>query len=239
MAVEYSKISRYYRPIHCDKMVLKSRRFCVVPSVFLMVLVLFVCGCNHSAYRISGSSLPFAEMRPSDKPATSRYPYTLVVSSPIDKRPQHYREFVAGTKWDGCTSDPFWGWDASQMIQQRVVKEFEASGLFSKVSTVSAASDDVIMKTEIHSFCSKSVGCLYIHVVGVISLRVTLEQNGKVFLDRKFERVVTDADIEYTRAEVGFIKKAMFFALVDSLRQVLIDLREQTEADSEIWKQNS
>jgi ABC-type uncharacterized transport system auxiliary subunit len=207
----------------------------LVRGVALIVLVFFVCGCSRSAFRVSGASHSFAEKRTGETARTACYPYALVVSTPVDQRTQHNGEHVAGTKWTGCTSDPFWGWDAAQMIRQKLVKEFQDSGLFKKVSTAPASPDDVIMKTEILSFCSQSEGSLVIQVVGIISLRVTLEQKGKVLLDRKFERVVTDANIEYTRAEVGYIKKAMFIALTDTLRELLKDLLQQTATESATW----
>lgn len=221
-----------------DDMTLRPRFACRVPVVALMVLILLICGCNRSALRVPGASLSFPET-PTGYTAKTSYPHVLVVSAPVDQRSQHYGERVAGTKWTGCSTDPLWGSDASQIIQQRLVKEFQASGLFSKVSTTPTGPDDIIMRTEIHAFCSQSVGFLIIRVAGISSLRVILEQNGKVLLDRKFEKVVTDADKEYSGSQVTFIEQAMKVTMADSLRELLKDMLKQTETESTTWKARS
>jgi ABC-type uncharacterized transport system auxiliary subunit len=213
-------------------MTLKQR---ISGPVTLMVLVLLVCGCNRSAFRVPGASLSFPDT-PTGYKAKASCPYVLVVSSPVDQRAQHYEERVAGTKWTGCSTDPFWGSDASQIIQQRLVKEFQASGLFSGISTAPTGPDDIIMKTEIHAFCSQTVGFLIARVAGISSLRVTLEQNGGVLLDRTFDKVITDADKEYTGSQVTFIEQAMNVTMADSLRELLRDMLKQTEAEAKSWR---
>ena len=122
----------------------KARLAGSVLTVALIVLVLFVCGCNRSALRVAGASLSFPET-PTGYTAKTSYPYVLVVSTPVDQRSQHYGKRVAGTKWTGCSTDPLWGSDASQIIQQRLVKELQASNLFSKVFTTPTGPDDVII----------------------------------------------------------------------------------------------
>jgi len=206
-------------------------------SVLIVALIgflLFVCGCNRSAIRVPGASLSFLETSTGYTSKTS-YPHILVVSTPVDQRSQHYGERVAGTKWKGCSTDPFLGSDVSQIIQQRLLKELQASNLFSKVSTTPTSSEDVIMKTEIHAFCSQSVGFMIVRVAGISSLRVTLEQNGKVLLDRKFEKVVTDADKEYTGSQVTFLEQAMKVTMAVSLRELLKDMLKQIEEDAKSW----
>ena len=206
-------------------------------SVLIVALIgflLFVCGCNRSAIRVPGASLSFLETSTGYTSKTS-YPHILVVSTPVDQRSQHYGERVAGTKWKGCSTDPFLGSDVSQIIQQRLLKELQASNLFSKVSTTPTSSEDVIMKTEIHAFCSQSVGFMIVRVAGISSLRVTLEQNGKVLLDRKFEKVVTDADKEYTGSQVTFLEQAMKVTMAVSLRELLKDMLKQIDEDAKSW----
>jgi predicted oxidoreductase len=68
---------------------------------------------------------------------------------------------------------------------------------------------------------------------------VTLEQNGKVLLGRKFEKVVTDADKEYTGSQVTFLEQAMKVTMADSLRELLKDMMEQTEADAKSWNERT
>ncbi len=204
-------------------------------SAFLIVIVFFGCGCNRSALRVPGASLSFPET-PTGYTAKTSYPHVLLISTPVDQRSLHYSEHVAGTKWMGCSTDPLWGTDASQIIQQRLAKELQASNLFSEVSTTPTGPDDVIMKTEIHALCSQSVGFLIIRVAGISSLHVTFEQKGKVLLDQKFEKGVTDADKEYTGSQVTFIEQAMKVTMADSLRELMKDMLKQTEAAVNSWQ---
>jgi hypothetical protein len=212
-----------------------KRKFpCIISTFFVILVVLLVSGCNRSAVRIPGASLDFPQTSTGYK-AKESCACAVVVSIPIDLRPQHYVEKVAGTKWKGCSTDPFWDTSASGVIEQRLVRELRASGLFTKVSSVSANPQDVIMKTEIHAFCSQAVGFLFGRVAGISSLRVILEQNGKILLDRKFEKVVTDADKEYTGSKAGFLEQAMKVTMADSLRELLKDMFKQFEAEAKTW----
>ncbi len=102
----------------------------------------------------------------------------------------------------------------------------------------SGNASDVIMKTEIHAFCSQAVGFIYLRVAGISALRITLEQNGKVLLDRKFEKVVTDADKEYTGSQVTFIEQAMMVTMADSLRELLKNMLEQLEMEAKVWSKD-
>ncbi len=191
-------------------------------------------GCNRSALRVPGASLAFPQT-PTRYVAKAGYPYVIVISTPIDERAKHYGERVAGTKWKGCSTDPFWNTSAPQIIEERLITELQASNLFSKASRVSTNQQDVIMKTEIHAFCSQTRGFFWVRVVGISSLRVILEQNGKVLLDHKFEKVVTDADKEYTGSQVSFVEQAMKVSMADSLRELLKEMFKQIEANSSTW----
>jgi hypothetical protein len=213
-------------------------RFVGYILVILIAAVLFISGCNRSALRVPGASASFPET-PTGYIAKINYPYAVVVTTPVDLRSRHYGERVAGTKWTGCSTDPLWGTNASEIIQQRLVKELQASGLFSKVLTVPTGPDDVTMKTEIYAFCSQSAGFLVVRVAGITSLRIVLEQNGKVLLDRKFERVVTDADKEYSGSQVSFLEQAMSVTMADSLRELQKDMLKQLETEVIKWKERS
>lgn len=213
----------------------KTRSTCSISTFVLILFALLITGCNRSALRIYGASLAFPQT-PTGYEAKESCPYAVVVSTPIDQRPQHYGEYVAGTKWKGCSTDtsPFWN-NGPEIIRQRMIKELETSNLFSNVSLVSTNPQDVIMKTEIHAFCSQVRGFFYGRVAGISSLQVILEQNGKVLLARKFEKVVTDADKEYTGSQVGFIEQAMKVTMADSLRELLKDMFKQFEAEAKTW----
>jgi ABC-type uncharacterized transport system auxiliary subunit len=217
-----------------NEMTLKPKFACSSSTFVLILLILLISGCNRSAVRIHGASLAFPQT-PTGYKAKESYPYAVVVSTPIDQRAKHSGEKVAGTKWKGCSTDPFWNTSAPEIIEQRLVTELEASNLFSNVSTTSTDPHDVIMKTEIHAFCSHTVGFFIARVAGISSLRVILEQNGKILLDRKFEKVVTDADKEYTGSKAGFLEQAMKVTMADSLRELLKDMFKQFEAEAKAW----
>jgi hypothetical protein len=202
------------------------------------MLVCCASGCNRAAVRIPGASLSFPET-PTRYTAKISFPYTVAVPIPADQRAQHYGERVAGTRWTGCSTDAFWSTDAAQLIQQRLVTELQSSGLFSKVSSAPASPDDVVLRSEIHAFCSQAVGFLFIRVAGISALRVSLERNGKILFDYKFERVVTDADKEYSGSQVTFIEQAMSVTMADSLRELIKDMLKRFEAEATTWKQGA
>jgi hypothetical protein len=88
----------------------------------------------------------------------------------------------------------------------------------------------LILKTQIHAFCSQAVGFLFMRIAGISAFDFTLEHNGKVIWQRKIEHVVTDADSEYTGSQVTFIEQGMTTLMSDSLRVDLKDLLTQLEA---------
>jgi hypothetical protein len=105
------------------------------PVVVMILSVFLMSGCNRSALRIYGASGDFPET-PTRYTAKASYPYGIAVSTPIDLRSEHYGEPVAGTKWKGCSTDPFTNpGTASEVVRLRLVKELQTASLFSKVST--------------------------------------------------------------------------------------------------------
>lgn len=211
----------------------KRRLVCLL---LLMTLVLLAYGCNRSALRIPGASLSFPETPTGFTAKATPYPYAVVVSTPVDQRSQHYGERVAGTKWTGCSTDSFWATTAPEIIQQRLVKELRTSGMFLSVATAQTNPDDVVMKTDINAFCAQTVGFIIGRVAGITSLHVTIERNSKVLLDQKFEKVVTDADQEYTGSSVGMIEQAMTTTMGDSLRELLKKMLKQIDVAAANWK---
>ena len=196
----------------------------------IALLLLATTGCNRATLRVYGASGEFPQTV-SGYIAKARFPNRLVVELPHDDRAQHYGEKVGGTKWKGCSTDALWGKDAAaRLVQERLVQEFSASGLFPEVTTSEARAGDMVLKTDIHAFCSRVAGFIYGHVAGISSLQISLERDGKVLMNQKFEKVVTDADPEYTGGQVGFIEQAMRVTMADSLRVVLQNLLEQCDA---------
>ena len=191
--------------------------------------------CNRAAVRIPGASLSF--------PPTSTHfvaqpslPYTVFVALPTDARAQHYGEHVAGTKWTGCSTDPFWETDVPALIRQRLATELAESKLFERVSLGPPDPDDVVIRTEIDALCSQVIGFIYGRVAGISSLKITVERNQRRLFEDKFERVVTDADREYTGSQAGFIEQAMAVTIADSLRELFRDFLGRLQRESEAWK---
>ncbi|HZQ46737.1 MAG TPA: hypothetical protein VFC07_06995, partial [Verrucomicrobiae bacterium] len=203
----------------------------------LALLLLFGTGCNRATLRIPGASTAFPETAV-HYTAKTKLPYRLVVELPVDNRTQHYGDKIAGTKWKACSTDALWGKDAAQLlIQERLVREFSASGRFAEVATNQARAGDVVLKTDIHAFCSQVIGFLFDRVAGITSLQMSMERDGKVLLDKQFEKVVTDADPEYTGSQATFVEQAMRVTMADSLREVIRNTLQQCDTNAVKWSQ--
>lgn len=206
---------------------MNQKKLTLIGTIFLL---LATTGCNRATLRVYGASTEFPQTV-SGYIAKARFPGRLVVELPQDDRARYYGEKVDGTNWKGCSTDALWGKDAAaQLIQQRLVQEFSASGLFPEVTTNAPTAGDVVLKTDIDAFCSQVVGFLYDRAAGICSLQISLERDGKVLVNQKFEKVVTDADPEYTGSQVTFIEQAMRVTMADSLRVTLENLLEQCDS---------
>ncbi|HET8933003.1 MAG TPA: hypothetical protein VFN67_06180, partial [Polyangiales bacterium] len=75
-----------------------------------------------------------------------------------------------------------------------MVIELRASGIFKEVSKSEPKPGALVLMTNVDAFCSQAVGFVFARVAGITALHVTVERNGATLLDRKFEKVVTDAD---------------------------------------------
>jgi hypothetical protein len=190
--------------------------------------------CNRAGMRIPGASLDFPET-PTRYTAQKSYPYSIVVLPPVDLRPDHYGERVAGTRWTGCTTDASLGRDVVPVVRERLVKELAASKLFATVSQDEAVKGDLILRSEIHAFCSQVVGFIYSRVAGIVALNIVVERDGQPVFKEKLERVVTDADPQYTGSQVTFIEQAMRVTMMDSLRELLRDFLQHFDRAAAGW----
>lgn len=198
-------------------------------SLLLVVLLTFLTGCNRAGARIPGVSLPFDDTSTGFL-AKRTLLVAIEIEPPIDVRQSHYGERVAGTKWTGCSTDPLWINSASNLVQNRLRQEVTASRLFLPAPAPTARGNKLILKTQIHAFCSQAVGFLFMRIAGISAFDFTLEHNGKVIWQHKIEHVVTDADPDYTGSQVTFIEQGMTTLMSDSLRVSLKDLLIQLEA---------
>ena len=159
---------------------------------------------------------------------------------PVDERTNHYGEPIAGTKWKAVSTDALWGRGAApQLIQERFVQELSASGLFARVTTGPAQPGDIVLKTDIHAFCSQIIGFIYMRAAGISAVEVTLQKGDKTLNDQKFQSVVTDADDEYIGSNVGTVEQSMRAVMADSLRVLMRNMIKQLESDSANWPKDS
>jgi hypothetical protein len=193
--------------------------------------MLLICGCNRATVRFYGASTDFPQTTTGFVSKTN-FPYTLVVTMPVDHRGEHHGEKIAGTKWKACSTDAIIDSQVPYFFQQRLVQELQSSGIFAKVVTQPTGPDDIVMNTEIDAFCSQAIGVIYLRVAGMSSLHVVLKCNGKTFMDEKFEKVVTDADPEYTGSQLAFIQQAMRVTMTDSLRELMKNMLGKIENET-------
>lgn len=184
-------------------------------------IVLLACalsGCvNRAALRIPGAAGSFHAAR-TGYVARDTAPREVRIATPTDTRSAHYEERVAGTRWTGCDTDPFHG-EGTQVVAREIERELRETRLFRAI----AAPDDpdaLVLDTEIRTLCARAYGFLWIRVAGITSLHFTLRDGDRAVYDRTIEKVVTDADDEYTGSQVTFIEQAMKVLLSDSLRGV-------------------
>jgi ABC-type uncharacterized transport system auxiliary subunit len=205
-----------------------------VRTVVAVAACLSGVACNRAAMRIPGASLSFPQTS-TGYVASKTYPFSVVVAMPTDLRPEHYDEQVAGTRWAGCRTDPFWASDAPSVIRDRMVAELAHSKLFTNVSQGAPAAGDLVVRSDVDAFCSQAVGFLFLRVAGISAIKITIERDGRPLFEHKFERVVTDADPQYTGSQVTFIEQAMQVTMADSLRELMRDVLTEIERNAGGW----
>lgn len=109
------------------------------------------------------------------------------------------------------------------MVQLEVEREVRRSGIF-RLPGERTGREPLVLETEIRAMCAQAIGFIYLRVAGITSLRFTLRDGDEVVFDRTIERVVTDADPEYTGRSVGFIEEIMKVVISDSLREIFLEL---------------
>ena len=196
------------------------RRNHLIFGLAMMLALISGTSCNRGAVRIPGAAGTF---HPTNTGFLSEYrdDRVLYIELPVDSREDHYGEPVAASRWKACRTDAFWGEAAPQIIRDELLHEIGRSGLFSQVVTQAPQSGHLTLHTNIRAFCSQAVGFFFIRIAGITSLEFNLREGKLSLLDDRFDRVVTDADREYTGSSVGFIKQAMRITMSDSLRELL------------------
>lgn len=204
----------------------------LLTRLFLIIAIctcMAACSSNRAAVRIPGASLSFPQ---TSTGFVAKRPFgtEIYVKLPVDVRSAHYGERVAGSEWEGCKTDALWYDKAATLLHERLSQELASSKLVDSAESTSHSSDHLMLKSEIHAFCSQAKGVLFVRVAGIAAVRFSLERDGKVVWERKIEHVVTDADPEYSGSQVTFVEQAMRVTMADSLRLVLRDLLREIES---------
>lgn len=203
-----------------------SRRLLSIVTVCVFVAG---CGSNRAALRIPGASLSFPQTI-TGFVAKQPLARAIDVQLPIDSRSKHYGEKVAGSRWEGCETDALWHDTASTILHERINQELVSSSMVDQSLSTSPLAERLTLKSEIYAFCSQARGFLIARVAGIAAVRFSLERNGSTVWEHKIERVVTDADPEYSGSQVAFLEQAMRVTMADSLRLVLRDLLRELES---------
>jgi hypothetical protein len=178
-------------------------------------------GCfNRALARIPGAAGSF-HAASTGYTATRSAPLRLRVAFPNDTRAAHHGERVAGTRWTGCETDPFWG-GGPQTVRFELERELRDTGIAEAAEAGDASA--LVLDTEIRALCAQAIGFVWLRVAGITALHFTLRDGDRVLYERTIEKVVTDADEEYTGSQATFIEQAMKVLISDSLRAVFSEL---------------
>lgn len=184
--------------------------------------LLLTTACNRAGARIPYASGAFHPAK-TGYVASKKSSRTIRVSEPVDDRPAHYGEKIAGTKWKACSTDPFPTTTAAGILSGELERELIRSEIFAAVNPPEDP-EVLVLETQIRAMCAQAIGFIYGRVAGITSFHFTLKDGDRVLFDRTIERVVTDADPEYTGKSVGFIEQVMKVTISDSLREVQREL---------------
>ena len=151
---------------------------------------------------------------------------------PIDLRPEYANENVGGTIWRGCKTDSIWTESAPAAIRERLSAEISESKLFQKILNIEESPNDFHLKTNIHTFCGDTrrlAGMLRITTAGSSAINFVLERNGKIIFQRKYEKVITNFDPEYSNFQFASQKTGRTHVMADSFRVLLKDFLPQLQ----------
>lgn len=213
------------------KKILTNFLKCIATS---SVVLMSLSSCNRAAIRVPYASFDFQAAKTSFS-AKKNISGSIRISFPTDSRKLHISEKVAGTNWSGCTTDASPTDGISQLLYNNINREISDSRIFINDGNVNAPKDEYVLEADVHTFCSKAVGFIFVRVAGIVSVDFKLTKNGHLIYNKKIEHVVTDADKEYTGSQATFIEQAMRVTEIDSLRLVLKDLMidlENTQNES-------
>lgn len=203
--------------------------------LLLCVIMITLTGCNRANVRVPGASFE-TSAQPTKFVAKNRLQARVVVLAPIDVRPQHYGEKVAGTDWKACETDSLTTDQAKAAVQRQLIAAITESHMFLAVSADTPSIGDLVVQPEIHALCSSVYGVLIVRAAGIAAIQLKVTRGEHMLFTQKFERVVVDNEPEYSGSQVTFIEHAMRTLMSDSLRELSRSVVIQIDKNLSSWK---
>lgn len=204
-------------------------------AVLLLLISVVLSGCNRANVRVPGASVEMTS-QPTKFVAKNRVRSRVIVLAPVDLRPAHYGEKVAGTDWKACETDSLTVDQAKAAVQRQLIAALVESRIFSDVRGDAPSAGDIVVQPEIHALCSSVYGVLFARAAGISAVHLKVTRGADTLFAQKFERVVVDNEPEYSGSQVTFIEQAMRTLMSDSLRELSRNFVIQIEKDVVRWK---
>lgn len=200
---------------------LLARRAAWITVLVAATTWLSACETPH----VPGLSLSFPETAPGVV-GTKRLDEAVSIAPSVDRRSDYIGRPVANTGWLACKADTLAEGALPKLVDERITEAVVKAQMFTMVTPFGSQAT-WNLAPEIRVFCSQTRGFIGRRVAGLVAIKFTLRKGGAVVWEQTVERVVTDADSDYTGSFVTTVEQAMRRSMADSLRLVLRDaLRE-------------
>ena len=197
-------------------------------GVYLLALgSLATLGACDTPVRIPGLSFAFPESAPGFI-SQKRVSESLTIAPSVDSRSSHIGEDIAKSSWEATAADTLGPDQLPKLIDQRLAEAVAKANLFSGIGP-SVPQGQWTLSPEIQVFGAQTRGFIGRRVAGLVSIKFTLRRGTVVVWEQVVQRVVTDADPEYTGSFITTVEQAMRRSLADSLRLVLGDAIKQID----------
>ncbi len=186
---------------------------------------------NGAAFKLEPNPAHAALSLLGDPPA---FPWQIEVLLPADAREVAEAASLASAGLRCNESSPFGG-ETAYAVQQRLRGKLVNSDLFAGVSSGAEGGGRGAVRAEVLAMCSHVAGILVMRAVGVTSLRLVLERNGVVFLEKTYSAAVDARDESYTGSQNTTAEQVRIRSVLDSLNRVLEQFVSDLRATSEMW----
>jgi len=198
----------------------------VAGRALLLSALAWLAACD-TPVRVPGLSLAFPDTAPGFTSARPLSEAVTILPS-VDVRPGNLGREVANSGWMACKADTLRDGALPKLVDERVSEALAKANIFASVRTEPTA--PWTLATDIQVFCSQTRGFIGRRVAGLVAMKFTLRKGDAVFWQQSYERVVTDADADYTGSFVTTVEQGMRRSMADSFRLVLRDALRQMDA---------